>query len=100
VDYVLECIHALLIGEQAALDVRPSAYEEYNRMIDAANSLTAWGASDVSSWYKNALGRVSQNWPLPLIEYWNRTRSLDLREYEFRALTVVPIAPANERTSA
>ena len=38
------------------------------------NAAMAWGASDVNSWYKNAFGRVSQNWPFTLLEYWQRTR--------------------------
>jgi 4-hydroxyacetophenone monooxygenase len=87
VDYVLECIHSLLTQGYSALDLRQDAYEEYNRVIDEANALTAWGASDVSSWYKNALGRVSQNWPLPLLDYWTKTRDLDTDAYEFRTST-------------
>jgi hypothetical protein len=29
----------------------------------------AWGAAEVSSWYKNAAGRVPQAWPYPLPGY-------------------------------
>jgi 4-hydroxyacetophenone monooxygenase len=48
----------------------------YNREIDDANYSKAWGASDVHSWYKNDLGRVSQNWPYTLREYWQRTQEV------------------------
>lgn len=34
-------------------------------------------AGDVSSWYKNGKGRVTQNWPFPLIDYWNATRRMN-----------------------
>jgi 4-hydroxyacetophenone monooxygenase len=27
----------------------------------------------VTSWYKNAKGRVSQNWPIPLVDYRTAT---------------------------
>jgi 4-hydroxyacetophenone monooxygenase len=27
----------------------------------------------VTSWYKNDTGRVSQNWPFPLVDYWSAT---------------------------
>ena len=37
------------------------------------NARMAWGSPHVSSWYKNALGRVSQNWPFPNVEYWQAT---------------------------
>jgi 4-hydroxyacetophenone monooxygenase len=42
----------------------------------------AWGVSTVNSWYKNDSGRVAQNWPFSLLEYWRRTRTADLGDYE------------------
>jgi 4-hydroxyacetophenone monooxygenase len=42
----------------------------------------AWGVSKVNSWYKNAKGRVTQNWPLPLLKYWTGTRQVDPADYE------------------
>ena len=33
----------------------------------------AWGAPQVTSWYKNEHGRVSQNWPFALVDYWRAT---------------------------
>ena len=41
--------------------------------VDAGNSLMAWGAPQVSSWYKSESGRVSQNWPFALVDYWRAT---------------------------
>lgn len=82
-DYVLGCIHALLSGSYAAIECRREVYEAYNERINEANKLMAWGASDVSSWYKNGTGRVSQNWPLTTLEYWQLTRAPDLTHYIF-----------------
>ena len=42
----------------------------------------AWGVSNVNSWYKNAKGRVAQNWPFPLLEYWRRTRQVEPADYD------------------
>ena len=39
------------------------------------------GWSDVNSWYKNEHGRVTQNWPFTLLEYWQRTRAPDPDDY-------------------
>ena len=50
--------------------------------MDEANARMAWGHSTVNSWYKNARGRVSQNWPFPLLEYWQLTRAPDPADYE------------------
>ncbi|MFD0735545.1 flavin-containing monooxygenase [Planotetraspora mira] len=80
--YILECLRSLLYDGHRALDCREEVHDAYNEMIDAANRQRAWGASAVNSWYKNALGRVSQNWPFTLMEYWERTRTPDLGDYD------------------
>jgi 4-hydroxyacetophenone monooxygenase len=41
----------------------------------------AWGISGVRNWYKNATGRVSQNWPLHTLEYWQLTKEPIESEY-------------------
>ena len=33
----------------------------------------AYLSPHVTSWYKNEFGRVSQNWPFGLIDYWRAT---------------------------
>jgi 4-hydroxyacetophenone monooxygenase len=42
----------------------------------------AWGASTVNSWYRNANGRIAQNWPFTLLEYWQQTRAPEPSDYE------------------
>jgi 4-hydroxyacetophenone monooxygenase len=43
----------------------------------------AWGVPQVSSWYKSASGRVSQNWPFALVDYWEATRAPDPADFAF-----------------
>ncbi len=75
VHYVLGCIAELLERGHGALEVHQDVHDDYNAMIDGANRQRAWGVPQVDSWYKNASGRVSQNWPYPLVDYWERTRA-------------------------
>jgi 4-hydroxyacetophenone monooxygenase len=81
VHYVLSCLHLLLSGEHGAMDCQPEVHDAYNVRIDEGNRQMAWGASSVNSWYKNASGRVSQNWPFSLLEYWDQTREVDPEDY-------------------
>jgi 4-hydroxyacetophenone monooxygenase len=83
VRYILGLIEVLLAGKHRALDVRKDVHDEYNEQVDAENARMAWGASDVNTWYKNASGRITQNWPFTLLEYWNRTRQPNPDDYEF-----------------
>jgi len=81
VQYVLGCIKLLLDEGKRALDCKPEVHDAYNERIDRANLLRVWGVSDVNSWYKNDKGRVAQNWPFNLIEYWKQTKEPDPADY-------------------
>ena len=63
---------------------KPEVHDAYNERIDAGNCSMAWGVSKVNSWYKNEFGRVAQNWPFSLLEYWQRTRTPDPDDYVLR----------------
>ncbi|MFP5326757.1 MAG: flavin-containing monooxygenase [Acidimicrobiia bacterium] len=84
VHYLVEAIHALLADDKASMDCREEVHDAYNERIDEANKKMAWGASTVNSWYKNAKGRVAQNWPFALLEYWQQTREVDRSDYTWR----------------
>jgi 4-hydroxyacetophenone monooxygenase len=46
----------------------------------------AWGQSNVNTWYKNASGKITQNWPGTLIEFWQQTRIADESDYWIKRL--------------
>jgi 4-hydroxyacetophenone monooxygenase len=82
VRYVLGCVRLLLEERMRFLDCRQEACDAYNLRIDEGNAAMAWGASSVNSWYKNAAGRVTQNWPFSLLEFWAQTQDPDPDDYE------------------
>jgi 4-hydroxyacetophenone monooxygenase len=73
VRYIMGCLRLLLETDSRSLECRQPVHDEFNRKVDEANAGMAWGAAQVDSWYKNAKGRVSQNWPFALVDYWRRT---------------------------
>ncbi len=81
--YVMGCIRLLLAEGKASMDVRREVHDTYNEQIDRGNALKAWGTSGVTSWYKNADGHVTQNWPFTLLEFWTQTREPDPGDFEF-----------------
>ncbi|MHB1912261.1 MAG: flavin-containing monooxygenase, partial [Acidimicrobiales bacterium] len=83
VRYILGCLELLLSGDHDAMDVRPEVHDAFNVEIDEGNLRRVWGAAHVNTWYKNAKGRVTQNWPFSLQEYWDRSRRPDPSEYRF-----------------
>lgn len=81
VRYTVDCLRLLLEGGFSSLEVRADVHDTYNRQVEAENARMAWGASDVNSWYKNEHGRITQNWPFTLLEYWQRTLAADPGDY-------------------
>ena len=82
IDYMVDSIRMLLEGGHRAMDCRGDVHDAYNRRIDEANVQRAWGAASVNTWYRNARGRISQNWPFTLLDYWRQTRRADPADYE------------------
>jgi 4-hydroxyacetophenone monooxygenase len=82
--YLLDAIRVLLEDGRSSIEVRPDVHDEFNVAIDEGNGRMAWGVSSVNSWYKNAHGRVAQNWPFSLLEYWQRTQHVDRDDYLLR----------------
>jgi 4-hydroxyacetophenone monooxygenase len=82
VRYILGLIELMLREGCRAVDVRKDVHDEFNEQVDAENRQMAWGWSDVNSWYKNDQGRVAQNWPFTLLEYWQRTLAPSSDDYE------------------
>ena len=79
--YVTESMRMLASTGKRAMDVRPEVHEAFGRRVDEANGRMAWGVSGVNTWYKNAKGRITQNWPWPLLDYWKQTRSPNPDDY-------------------
>jgi 4-hydroxyacetophenone monooxygenase len=81
VTYILDSLRHQLETGAAALDCRPEVYDAFADDVDQGNRMRAWGASSVHSWYKSESGRVTQNWPFPLLDYWQRTRTVNPDDY-------------------
>ena len=75
VRYVLGCLKLMAETGVPALEVKKTVHDAFNVKVDAENLRMAWGAPQSSSWYKSETGRVSQNWPFSLLEYWKGTRA-------------------------
>ncbi len=83
VRYVMGCLKLLLENGHHSLECRQDVHDAYNEIIDEGSLQVAWGAPNVRSWYKNKAGRVTQNWPFKLLEYWRRTKTTNPADFHF-----------------
>lgn len=81
--YILGCLKLLIGGDSNAMDCRQDVHDAYNVRIDEGNRNMAWGVSKAPTWYRNDRGRIAQNWPFTLREFWSQTREPDPADYVF-----------------
>ena len=96
VRYILGCLELLLRTGQGAMAVKREVHDAYNVEIDEGNLRRVWGVAHVNTWYKNAKGRVTQNWPFSLQEYWDRSRRPDPDDYDYYEPTSALAATGGE----
>ena len=82
--YVVQAIRAMQRNQLASLDVRPDVEQAFHAWIARKLERTVW-TSGCTSWYQAPAGDVLL-WPSFTFDYWRRTRRLDLRDYEVRAI--------------
>ena len=82
VRYILGCLALMMKHDARYIDVKEDVHDAYNRWIEEGNAKMAWGQSGVNTWYKNSKGKITQNWPGTLIEFWQQTRAADESEFE------------------
>lgn len=78
--YIVEAAGHLLEQPGAAIEVRAEVAQRFDDDLQAQMRGTAW-AGNCTSWYKNAQGRVVNNWSGPVEHYRRLTAHFDLADY-------------------
>jgi 4-hydroxyacetophenone monooxygenase len=85
VNYVIQCVGALIAGDRASIECRQDVHDEYNERVDAEHEHMIWRHPKVHSYYNNREGRVTTNAPWRLIDYWRMTKRPNLDDFVVRA---------------
>ena len=81
VHYVMQCLALMVTEGVRSMEVREAVNDAYNDEVQALSETLAWGHPGVSSWYKNSQGRVVNNSPFSLHEFWQRLHDLEPEHY-------------------
>ena len=98
VHYIVSAIRAMHRNALASIDVRPDVEEAFRAEMSRKLAKTVW-TSGCSSWYMAPDGEVLL-WPGFTFDYWWRTRRIDLKAYEARALATTAASNAALARSA
>jgi 4-hydroxyacetophenone monooxygenase len=83
VHYIIRALDLLRRRGASSMEPKVATHDNYNARVDEENAQMAWGLPGVTNWYKSEIGRVSQNWPFPLVEYWQLTRQPNPDDFIF-----------------
>lgn len=83
VAYVARCIDKLLSHGLRSLVVRADVQRAYNDRLQGELADTVWVAG-CDNWYKNAAGKVTNNWPHSTLAYRWHMRAPDFSDFEMR----------------
>ena len=79
--YIADAVVKMAERDVAALDCRPEALESWVRRVDDAHERMIWTHPGMTTWYRNAAGRVVSTSPFRLVDYWAMTHHVDLSDY-------------------
>jgi 4-hydroxyacetophenone monooxygenase len=79
--YVMEMLALMAKQGIASVEVRQDVHDTYNDELAEALSETIWAHPGMTTYYRNAAGRIVVPMPWTNIDYWHRTRMPDLDDY-------------------
>ena len=79
--YVLNCLSALQEQGLRYMDVKPQVQQRFNQRLQQVIRHSIW-EQGCTSWYKNAAGKNTNNWPGFTFTYRQQTRHLELADYD------------------
>ena len=97
----VDCLRRARAADARWLDLRPEVQRRFNDEVQRKLGSRVWARVE-RSWYKNAAGRITNNWSSTTFEYWLRTRRADLADYTLAARRTDerPVSDAGAAVSA
>jgi 4-hydroxyacetophenone monooxygenase len=79
--YIMDILRKMLANDIAAVECRRDVHDEYNEGVDRAHENMVWTHPGMSTYYRNAKGRVVVNFPYRNVDLFERTLKADLDDY-------------------
>jgi 4-hydroxyacetophenone monooxygenase len=81
VRYVMEALRHMFANHVRSVEAKGEVYQAYNEEVDEALSHTVWAHPGMTTYYRNAAGRIVITSPWRYVDYWAKTRSFEPAEY-------------------
>ena len=81
--YIGQCCAAMVRDDLKEISVKPEVHDKYNDFITKELKWTAWDDPGCVSWYKKGnAGKVTNNLPMGLEEFWSATRKANMDDFD------------------
>jgi 4-hydroxyacetophenone monooxygenase len=94
VHYFIELLRQMMTAQVALAEVRPEVYERYAARVAELHETLVYTHPGVTTYYRNARGRVVVQSPFSNSQYWLMTRSPSLSDYVVTGPPGSPPGPA------
>ncbi|NQX89558.1 MAG: NAD(P)-binding domain-containing protein [Halioglobus sp.] len=82
--YIMECLKALFVSGERAIECSTEVFTEYNRRFRELHAKLIWEHDSIkTSFYQNAEGKVTLLWPWKILDMWRWTKECDCADYQF-----------------
>jgi 4-hydroxyacetophenone monooxygenase len=78
--YIMSILQTMIREDIGAVECRRDVHDAYNERVDQAHENMVWTHPGMSTYYRNAKGRVVVNFPFRNVDLFERTRQADLAE--------------------
>ncbi|MHB8691213.1 MAG: flavin-containing monooxygenase [Solirubrobacteraceae bacterium] len=79
--YTMELLKLMVERGIASVDCTREAHDAYVEELDTALSTTIWAHPGMNTYYRNKFGRIVVPMPWSNVDYWHRTRTPSLEDY-------------------
>lgn len=81
IDYVLSALRQMSERSLQEIECRADVHEAYNERIQAMHQKMIWSHPGMSTYFRNARGRIVTNSPWRLVDYWRMTKEMRLADF-------------------
>jgi len=89
-NYIIDLITKMVREGIGAVECRPESHDRWVHEIDAEHANMVWSHPGMTTYYRNARGRVVTNSPYRVVDYWLMTHDADLADYDIEP-AVIPV---------
>lgn len=81
VNFIMDLLRKMCTKDLGAVECRQDVHDEYNARVDAAHDKMVWTHEGMTTYYRNARGRIVVNSPFRNVDYYEMTREAKLDEF-------------------